>query len=366
MLFLLLAIGFTVTAQEAGYSTFTTDDGSFSFEYPSDWYIEIVNADSSNPHIVIDNLPSDERYDREESIFLQVFPPKKSFDIVLTNASTPLEVIKQSGASQDTGEISVGDISIAYGYLIFETDIIDASQLTVIADLGSDYWVFGTVGSFSGGLQTLRENESIILDIFQTMTHTPPLPAVGDNPDLPQAYSGLVGIWQYGSIEISLPADWYITNIYTVMFSNEEGRLLNQQPTSGRFIAAINGSEETKASVDIEAMGDHCNTRGIQWTAEGIVNEILNSITLEQEIERGIVLTEPEQHIVNGIEIITLYQYQDAYETWALFVDMGNNEVITISVLGLRGEIAQFEDQLLKVASTIRYTRKPCNTLEDS
>ena len=107
---------------------------------------------------------------------------------------------------------------------------MDASQLFAVIDLGNEYWVTVSATSFAGGLATIQKYEPVILEILQSMSYTPPPAVYSGNPELPQVYSGLVGIWQRGSIEFYYPEDWYVSNSISVLMSNQAGNLIIGHP----------------------------------------------------------------------------------------------------------------------------------------
>jgi hypothetical protein len=242
----------------------------------------------------------------------------------------------------------------------------DASQLTVIADLGNDHWVSISASSFEGGLTLVQRYEPIILAIVQSMRYIPPPPVYSGNPDLPQVYSGLVGIWQRGIIQFNYPADWYVSDNLFGAISNRKQSLINKVPETGQFIAVVNGVSETIALVDQNELFSDCRA-GSDWTAQKLVSQFLGSITpaqLEQMATSGITMSQPEIVTINNVEIIYLRQFQSEYETLSIFIDLGGGNIPSMRVTTLQGDMAQFEDQLFAVASTFQYTSTPCDKVE--
>ena len=385
-------------AQQIEMQTFTTEDGAFSFKYPVDWSVETVNADrGSHAHFSVNNLPLDERFEAPTGIQLQISFPRKFYEMGFVGGETPSEMVSQlvqgvPGFSQQTAidfstpsidgtpqplqmtptspnvtEFLVSGRPAAFTYSVLLTGGIDASQLIVVADLGDDYWVSISAFSFAGGLETIQLNEPTILQIVQSMTYTPMPRAYSGNPDLPEVYSGLVGIWQRGNIQFFYPTDWYVANSIMVMFSNKRGNLLNTLPESGQFIAVVQGVSETIASVDQIELFNNCNTQSSNWTAKELVARMLEKITsiqLEQLDSQGITITQPEVITVNNIEIVYLRQYQDDFEVLAMFIELGEGNVASMSVTSKQGEMILFEDRLFAVASTFQYTPKLCDDID--
>jgi hypothetical protein len=95
-----------------------------------------------------------------------------------------------------------------------------------------------------------------------------------------------------------------------------------------------------------------------------LVSQILAGSIVEQQDEldeAGVILTEPEVIILNDVVIVYFRQLESEYDTLTMYVDLPNGDVMSVSATALRGELAQFEDQLFAVASTLEYTRKPCS-----
>jgi hypothetical protein len=378
-------------AQGSETEVFTTEDGSFTFEYPSGWQAEFRDADQiANASLTLYNLPLEELYDSSEGITIQISLPRKFYDFAFMTGNTPSEMVAQAvpGASPPmevnfstpsvdgtpqplqiehsssaVREFMVDERPAAYAYSVMQVMDVDASQLFIIADLGDDYWVSISALSYKGGLETIQRYEPAILQMVQSMRYTPPPLAYSGNPDLPQVYSGVVGVWRRGSIQFYYPADWHVSNTITVAFSNRQQNLLNTLPESGQFIAALIGVSETISTVDQTELSNHCNNRSRVWTAREVVAEQLSNITqarLDQLENAGITFTQPEIVTVNGVEIVYMRQYQGEFEALSMVVDVGEGNVLGMSVTTRRGEMVQFEEQLFAVASTFQYTPRPC------
>jgi hypothetical protein len=379
-------------AQQPAVKTFVTDDKSFTFNYPADWYVEVINPDyGPNAHLSVDNLPRESRLDAEEGINLQISLPVRSFELGYSAAQTPKDAVAQNvpgisrsapvdfgtpsadktpqplnltPATSDVKEFKVNGRSAAYAYDVHQVNDRDYSRLFLIADLGNDYWITITASSFYGGLKTIKRYEPIVLAIIQSMRYTPPPPVYSGNPALPQVYSGAVGVWKRGFIKFYYPKDWYAYYVIaTVVISNKPGKVINTLPQRGQFIAAVNGVSETRSAVDPAELFNECNTNKSDLTARKLVEKLLTNITpdqLDQMKQAGITMTKPEVVTVNSKEIVYLRQYQNDMEVLSMFIDLGNGYIPTLIITAYRGELAQFEKQLFAVAATFQYTPKPC------
>jgi hypothetical protein len=387
---LLIFLNRPVLGQSPTMQIYTSKDGTFSFEYPVNWAVENIEGGGSY-HPIVENFASDEDLFAPSSIMIQISLPTKFFAFGFVGGQTPQEMTEQlvsmSSIGQPTAvdnatpsadgtpqplqvmpasdpqiiEFAVNGRPAAYGYSIAQMGEMDASQLIVVVDVGDDYWVTLSSASPRGGLATVKNNEASVLQIAQSLRFTALPPVDSGNPDLPQLYSGSVGIWQRGSIEFSYPADWYVSNVLVVAFSNKQGNLLNVAPVSGQFIASVNGVSETRSAVDQTEVMNNCNTPKTSWTARKLVTQLVNQILpahLEELTKAGISITQPEVVTINGVEIVYLRQYQGDTETLSIYVDLGGGNIPSMGVSAVRGEMAQFEDQLFEVASTFRYTPK--------
>lgn len=395
VIFLLFFANAPLLAQESASKTFTTDDQSFSFDYPADWTVEVINADQGpNAHLSVDNLPLDQRFESTDGVNLQVSLPSKHYQSPDADRQTPKDVLAQSymgvspsatidfatpsadktpqplqlqPATPDVREFFVNDKPAAYVYNTMSAMGFESSTLSIVADLGDDYWVSITATSFKGGLKTLQLYEPVILGIVQTMRYVPPPPVYSGDPDLPQVYSGLVGIWQRGYITFYYPENWYVPNVGMtgfVVISNKPDNLINTLPVSGQFIASVNGVSETRSSADPSELFNQCETVKSDLTARTLVEKMLSNITssqLEQLKNSGIMMTQPEVTTSNGKEIVYLRQYQNDLEVLAMFVDLGDGNIPSIQVMTKKGEMSQFEPQLFAVAGTFQYEAKPCD-----
>lgn len=391
----ILCFGISVPAlaQEADILTFTTEDQSFSFDYPADWTVEVINPDYPNPRLSVDNLPLDRRFESPDGVNLQIYLPKRSF-LVSPYGDTPKEAVMGSIAasqefsiavatqmpsstsqplqfdsnSPEVGEFLVVGRSAAYAYNISNVMGIDASYLYIVADLGNDYWVIIAGTSVAGGLETIKRYEPLILSLIQSMRYVAPPPAYSGNPDLPQVYSGLIGIWHRGYTTFYYPDDWYVSYpIDTVFISNLPSNPFNVAPESGQFIALVNGVPETRAFIEPRDVFNQCDTVKDELTARTLTEKMLSNITpaqLEQIADAGITNTQPEVTTVNGKEIVYMRQYQADFEVLSMFIDLGDGNIQSMIVTTKQGEMAQFEEQLFAVAGTFQYEPKPCDPVD--
>ena len=102
IIFVLLIAAFisttALTAQElSDKQTFVTEDGTFSFEYPDGWFVEVVNSNfGPNAHLSLDNLPLDQRFEAPDSLNLQLSLPKHPYEFVFSRGSTPQKMVAAS------------------------------------------------------------------------------------------------------------------------------------------------------------------------------------------------------------------------------------------------------------------------------
>jgi hypothetical protein len=198
-LLFVISTNFFVIAQTEDTQTFTSEDGAFTFDFPADWILEIVNPSyGPNAHIALTN--SEDAVLSPDGILLQISLPKKYYSIEFNTSFTPVGFVAQStqnfsqpstieivtpssdGTPQplqftpvppSVSEITVNGRNAAYAYNIVQMAGMDSSSLLLVADLGEDYWVTLTATSLMGGLPILQQYEQTILQIVQTISTYP-------------------------------------------------------------------------------------------------------------------------------------------------------------------------------------------------
>jgi hypothetical protein len=398
VLFLLsLLMSIPISAQDSPKKTFTTDDKTFSFDIPQDWTVEVINPEyGPNANLAVSNLPLDQTFESIDGLSLQISLPAPSFQIGGFSGKTfktPKEAVEQTlPANSQVGDIDfttpssdstpqplnfqpsvpevkafeVNGLPAAYGYSTLSSFGVTVSQMSIVADLGNDYWVSISATSFKGGLPTIQKNEAAILDIVKSMHYVQSEAVSSGNAELPQVYSGLVGIWQRGYIKFFYPDDWYVSTpaVGVILISNKAQNVMNAQPESGQFFVQINGVAETRSSLDPAHMFGDCQSIGDEITAKEFVEKMLSTVTAsraEQLKQAGITLTQPEITTVNGKQMVYLWQYQGDIEVLSLYIDLGHGNIESIAMYAKKGEGGQFEKRLLEVAATFEYTPKPCD-----
>lgn len=407
LVLLLICLPIALIAQDEQPDTirFTTDDGSFSFDYPAGWFVEVVDPEfATSTYISIYNLPDDQRDDSPEAITIRMSLPRKYYDFgfdmmlfgifqgetpaemvasIVPNTSNPEDIVfatpsadgtpqplQFQNSTADIMEFTVNRRPAAYGYSANTNQFqsVDTNRLIVVADVGGDYRVSAVAGSAAGGLATIQQNEVAILHIVESILYSPPATVFSGNPELPQVYSGPVGLFQSGNVEFYYPEDWYISSSIGLGLSNVPRSLVNSTPASGEFFAVIQGVGETVMSVDPTSTFNLCDPESSdeteQWTARELVTELLSSITpaQAQQLENGnITISQPEIVTVEGVEIVYIRQYQNDLEVVAMYIDLGEGNVMSMSAIAHQGELSQYEDQLFAIVGTFQYTPLPCD-----
>jgi hypothetical protein len=382
-------------AQQAGTQAFTTADGSFTFLYPGGWFTEVIKApmDSNGGKVVVNNLSLDKRFDSQDGIMLDISLPTSIVQYsMMGGGKTPAEIVRASvQVGQQLSEISFATASAvgnstpqpvqlkpsdapitefavngrpaARAIQTSKNFGIETSVLLVVLDVGSDHLVTVTVTSFKGGLNTIKKYEPVILAIVQTMRYTPPKPVFSGNAELPQVYSGPVGIWQRGYIKFFYPADWYLISLGTQVLQNTPERIQSNALKPGQMQALIQGAAETIAAVNPLEVMNNCNIQKSDWTARKIVQKMLTltSTQIQQLNDAGVTISQPEIATVSGKEMVSIRQYQGDIELLSIFIDLRGGNVLSMVAYTRRGEMKLFEKKLLAVAGTFEYTPKTCS-----
>ncbi len=255
---ILLCFASPLFAQEPATQTFTSKDGTFSFEYPVEWSAQEPENSSPPNQILISKLPGEENVSSADGLFVIISPPVKYYSIPLSKAQTPKESIEASivwtrmaetlrnanadhpiitvdGTPMPTPntfqplptpsqiiEFTVNGRLAAYSTIVVQTSGLDSSTLIIVVDVGDDFWVTLTATSMMGDLATIQKNEAIVLQIAQSLHYTLP-PVNSGNLNLPRVYSGPDGGWNFGTVEFYYPNDWYISSSLILTFSNKKG-----------------------------------------------------------------------------------------------------------------------------------------------
>ncbi|MBK9750881.1 MAG: hypothetical protein IPO91_29525 [Chloroflexi bacterium] len=215
--FSLLLIGFTVQitdAQEALAETFTSDDGSLSFNYPTGWIVEdggdsgISGASSQEAFDAIQNslpIPSG-----EISIQVLVIPAALIAGVGNPGGLTPLDLLgmftqnaSESGTTVDTlEEVRGGNLPVAYAIL----SRVDEQGIGIAVGFGGGNFVLLSASAVPGGIDPylptlLAIAQSIVFDTSAN-AFVPALDVAGQSA--PIAGTGNV-IWTQ---EIAMPANW--------------------------------------------------------------------------------------------------------------------------------------------------------------
>ena len=367
MLVVLPATAVFAQTPNAVNTVFTSPDGLFTFQYPASWFVETVNAEMGTDHtsFVVDNLPPGQRLDSADDISIQIsYPQLKTAFGATSGGTTPLDILK-AGSSQATAqpivEFTVDGRPAARMTIQMSSMGQDLSYMAIFVDVGNDYLVSINVSSFKGGADTLKKYEPVVEALSKTIRFSPKVVNSG-NADLPQVYSGPVGIWQAGTIKFFYPASWVVyTNGIQIIQNTSESVALNA-PKTGQVIAMLEGPAETRAGVDPKELGDNCNSRKSVWTARTIVEKMLtfNPAQIQQFKDQGVTISKPVAVTINGKDIVYFYEYQAKLDTLAIFTDLGNSNVPALTAQAQPGEMKQFEKQLLAIAGTFEYTPNPC------
>jgi hypothetical protein len=368
VLIVLLCLSSRVFAQELTTQRFTSADGSFSFGYPVGWSIEVME-DSNLPNQIMIRPKTG---DVEEDFTINISSPVKFYAIPMMKANTPEDMAAQGIALATSllppsvdhrtqiSEFTVNNRPAAYGYSTMQVAGVEHGVLIIVVDVGDDYWA--TVSAISSVERLGAVGHVNVLRIGQSFQYTPPITdPVSRNPDLPWMYSGVIGLFQRGTIEFNYPEDWYVAPGPILQISNVRIDPLSTRiiPVSGQLVTEINGVYETRLAIDSSELDDECNILNMPWTAKTMAAHVVNkriSSDLKEMTEAGIVITQPEVVTVNGVEIAYFREIRSELETLVILVELGNSNIPMMRAITVRGEMAQFEDQLFQVASTFRYT----------
>ena len=367
-------------------ATYTSSDGTFTFQYPSEW-----EAGDSTGYVVLSNLPIDQILNPDYYSLNVGFPTDTSQYSMMGMGSTPLEITRYNAAlayqmqvmfsatPDANGQIGDGDeiakqlenLDITEyeinGYPAARTlyssgsmmrTSMTASTLFIAAEVGGGKIV--TVQAISlNGEGILLRNQHDILAIARSIKYSPLPPnlSANANPALPQTYSGPVGVWGMGSLKFNYPDDWYVIPLGPFV-QNTPARIDQRNLLPGQLQIGITGPEFAMmpfaSTPDIMA----CKFDRQAITASSFIQKNIPSTPeqLEQVKAQGIVYEEPEFIQLNGHDVAVLRATDAKRDILVLAVDMGDGYVIPLMAFAPLGEMVQHEPMLLDVVETFEFT----------
>ncbi len=399
-LFLLIVGGTAALGQQATLKTFTSPDGSFTFFYPANWFLETSEPGpwdmwtDQGGQVILSNLANDKRFDDPDGLMVQVaFPAPRTQYGMMGSGTTPVEIVRSSvrfnppqanipivtPSSNGTRTPEVLDLrppdlpiteftvnGLPAARLINSAAAfgVEVSTMLIVVDVGNQHLVSISATSAKGGLKTIKAYEPIVVAIAYTLRYTPPKAVQSGNPDLPQVFSGPVGIWQRGTIKFFYPADWHVINFVTQIIQNTPDTIQANNLKPGQMQAMIQGPSETRVIVDPSELGNDCGPAKTNVTARSIMQKQLSLLAAQaaQLKAAEIIVSKPETVTINGKEMVYIRIYQGDFEILTIFIDLGKGDVPTLTAYTRRGEMQKFEKQLFAVAGTFEYTPKPCPT----
>lgn len=390
-LVVLVSIVPRVVLAQASIKTFVSADGSFSFIYPADWDLKlpVSNLGPLTDRITLSNLPTEASPESPSGIQIQIALPQKKAFYALTNGNmTPSALVRASVASGKLAapitfgtppadgtpelldlqpvEAAITEFSVN-GYpaaSIIDQNIrfsLETCLMLVVIDVGNDDLVAVWVNSAKAGIDVVKANEGLILAIVQSIRYAPKAVYSG-NPDLPQVYSGPIGVWQRGTGRFYYPANWIVFTFASQIIQNSPDHVDLNAPKSGQMIAVIEGPAELQAGFNIGALLDLCSTQHLNLTASALAEKILKTYSdrLAQAKDTSVTLSQAASTTINAKPIAYFYLSQADFENLIILVDPGQDNILAIMAIARKDEMRQFEKQLLGIAGTFEYVPNPC------
>jgi hypothetical protein len=397
-IFLLAVTASCATARAV--NTYTSSDGTFTFQYPADW--EKMENPEDPSVIILDNLPFDQRYTSPTSFSVHVSAPSDiSQSSMMGMGDTPAEMVRAqaqfmgfagtvfSAQPEDfeDGELEGIDESLQRAEAVEITEYtINGSPaaralfstggmfgytnsiFSIVLEVGGNK-VAAVQGISLNGEAPLVQNQAAILAIADSIRYTPLPIGTSGNPDLPQTFSGPIGVWDMGTLTFNYPDDWYVLPLGPFLQNTPE-RMDQANPLPGRLQVGIVGPEF--GMMPLEETEDilECRVNMEEITAESVMEAYITvpPDQIEALQTAGITYGEPERIELDGLVVYRVRSTDPKRDVLIMTVDMGNGNVIPLMAFAPLGEMSQYEETLLDIVSTFEFTPNPqaCPTDETS
>ncbi len=366
--------------------TYTSADGSFTFHYPAGWYAEPLDGG----RVDLENTPYEKRLDNPDALRLEISPPIPVSQLTMMgNGTTPAEFAQYTAAASAVTsaffsatpgqpnqnppvvptpvivDFTVDGRPAAWVAQSYSAMGIEIATMTIFVDVGSNTIVSINAAPYlSGGMELINRYRDTILAIAGSLRYTPLPTPVSANANLPQTFTGQVGVWGLGDITFNYPADWYTVNFVAIFIQNTQQQLDQHNLQSGQMQAAIIDPATNMALIkDWKTVVD-CTANPEGVTALAIIQKQLPS-TPEQQAQvaqAGITYSEPESLLLNGKEAVLVHFHQNKQDILVIDIDLGNGNIAGLMAFAPEGEMSRYEETLKEVVGTFSYTPKPtCN-----
>ena len=375
------------TASVALSNTYTSANGSFTFNYPAGWYVKTLDGGA----IDLENTSEEKRGQSGDAIRLEISLPSPISQFSITGqGSTPIELIKQtvnagnlaaalftSQQNQTSGAnapiiptpnvpivtFSVNGRPAAWARQSINSMGSEIANMTIYVDVGHDSIVAILAAPYaSGGSALLNRYQDTVLAIANSLQYAPPATATpsSTNVSLSQTFKGTVGGWGMGEITFNYPTDWYSVNFVTAVLQNTQTRLDQQHLQTGQMQAVVVDPASNMALIKDwkDVVSCRANPEGV--TALAVVQMQIPSTPEQQDkvAQAGITYSQPESVQINGKDAVLLRIHQAHQDILLIDIDLGNGNIAGLMTFAPEGEMSRYEDRLREVVGTFSYTPK--------
>jgi hypothetical protein len=376
-----LAVPLTL-AQEATETpettTFTSEDETFSFDYPADWTAQVngtINVGLSNSHDNEDIMSG-------EAVFVVVYMPVAVNQMSMMGmGTTPAEIAQANyaisdatsaifpvtliaGVDQGVVEFTVNDRPSAYFMYSTEMGDFQSAGMSIFVDVGADYLTTIAVSCLDGGMACLNLHQPTVFALLESINFYPPEALMSENLDLPNVYSGSIGFMNVltGDLTFYYPEDWQVLNMVSLFIQNTSERLNQQALESGQIQIAVI-SPEMNAITMLGLPDFDCEGYPAVVTAVTVIVKSLPSTPeqIQAAEDAGITYSEVETITLGGHDSRYFRIYQGQQEVLYIMVDLGEGLVLGLMAFTPLGEMEQYEETIFGIAASMEYTVTECN-----
>lgn len=368
LLSLLLSLAVSgVSAQTA--ATYTSDDGTFSFQYPAVWAVEPA---SENAIRIYDPTPPANTVDFG-GIQLRVVPPEPLAAYSMTGRGDSPRAIITASTTLDR-VLNIPSVNVGTEPTLIDTTInerpatyaiaplligsVPASLVYLVLDVGGESVVTVQATLPSTENADFAPSLELVLQIAESMVYAPPEPTA----DYLNTFSAPTSL-DTGTITFGYPADWYAVNAGALVLQNS-ALPINREPLESGAVQVFIADPDFNALL----FTDMAAVQACDFERSAVTPTAVAQMILEREnlTDASIRQFEREARVIAEKDAVLLRITTDDTDRLLILIELTAGEIAVVSATAPAGELAQHEDDLLVIAATMTYAPVNCPAETDS